>query len=102
VSRAKVRPQDLDTRFDVVANDGTKSVGDNPDLWIQLLQTAGGSEVLSQKIDMFRLFMRTAEALGAKNMQDFEVKVQQDETIEKEVQKGNLVPTSEVTNGQQV
>jgi len=101
VSRALVRPQDIDMRFDVVANDGTKSSVDNPDLWIQLLQTASSQPSLSGRVDMFRLFLKTAESLGAKNLEDFEVKVQQDEQIGQEVQKGNLVPTSEVpTNGQ--
>jgi hypothetical protein len=101
-----VDPRDLVIDYDVKIRDGSIPGGNFSDSWIQLFQVIGGNEQLSQQFDMVRIFKHIARNLGAKNVEDFERLPQQpmemqpqvmpDETVAREVERGNLVDVGEL------
>ena len=96
--RALVRPSDISVDFDIMPHDGTVPGGEPAALWTNLFQVLGQSPELLAQFDVPRIFMHIARQLGAKNAHEFLKKgnvpfqVQPDQNVEKEVQKGNLVP----------
>lgn len=95
--RVKVRPSDISIDFDIMPHDGTMPGGEPAALWTNLFQVLGASPELLAQFDVSRIFMHIARQLGAKNAYEFLRKpdtkmfqVESDETVEKEVGKGNL------------
>lgn len=100
--RVKISPKDIIVDYDIVPHDGSIPGGEPADLWIQLFQVMGGQPELLKNFDVVRIFKHVARQLGAKNVNDFvrrgggiNTKVVPDETVEKEVDKGNLVPVEQ-------
>lgn len=96
---AKVSPMDLLIDYDVVNKDASLPTGENAKLWLDALQIIGQSPQLMQTFDTVRIFTQFALLAGAKNTEDFKLKVQQmqpqvlpDQQVDQQVQAGNLVP----------
>ncbi len=96
-NRMKVTPFDILVDYDLLIRDGSVPGGNYSDSWIQLYQILAQNPELTQSFEMVRIFKHIARGLGAKDVDQFEKIPQQtvstapDETIENEVQKGNLV-----------
>jgi hypothetical protein len=99
--RVRVRPEDIMVDYDIIPHDGSMPGGEPPDLWVNLFQVLGQSPELLQAFDIVKIFKHVARQLGAKNVNDFVRKggdvnfqVRSDEAVQKEVDKGNLVPVT--------
>lgn len=99
--RIRVEPNDLLVDYDLLVRDGSVPGGNFSDVWTQLFQTIGNSELLLQKFDIVRIFKYIATNLGAKNIDDFELRQQTqrvqgitapDTTVQQLVQQGDLTP----------
>lgn len=100
--RVLVTPNALDIDYDVIPRDGSVPGGNFSDAWVQIFQTIGSNELLSSRIDVFRVFKYIALMLGAKNVDDFELRPQvppaiqlqtmPDEQIADQAQRGNIIP----------
>jgi len=102
-TRARVSPLDMAISYDLLVRDGSVPGGNFSEAWLQLFQIIGTSPELTQQFDVTRIFMYIAQQLGAKNVEDFRRNVGQiqgqvlpDETVAREAEKGNLVPTGEI------
>jgi hypothetical protein len=99
-NRMKVTPFDLLVDYDLLIRDGSVPGGNFNDSWIQLYQILASNPELAQRFEMVRIFKHIAKGMGAKDVDQFEriippqqnVATAPDETVENEVQKGNLVP----------
>lgn len=95
----KVTPYDLNIDYDVLPHDGTVEVGEHLEIWAQLFQILSTQPAIGTGFDMVRIFKHIARMGGAKNINDFvrkggsfDIKTAQDQTVQNEVQKGNLQP----------
>jgi hypothetical protein len=93
-SQLKTTPWDLLIDYDVVAKDGTIPGGIDSASWIRLYDILAKNPQLGSQFDMVRIFEYMALNMGAKNVQDFRIspKIMSDDQINRERQKGNLVP----------
>lgn len=98
-----VDPRDIMVDTDIVVKSGTVPGSEPADLWIQLLQTIGGSPELASGFDVTRVMMHIARQLGATNARDFlrspgqqgaQLQPQVESTVNvlDQVQNGNIVP----------
>jgi len=98
--RVQVSPYDLAINYDLIVRDGSIPGGNFSDAWISLFKVIAQSPELLQSFDITRIFIYIAQQLGAKNVEDFTRKVtpqvMPDETVLREAEKGNLVPTGEL------
>ena len=101
--RAQVTPYDLAVNLDLIVRDGSIPGGNFSEAWLQMFQTIGSSPELMQEFDITRIFMYIAGQLGAKNVEDFrrnlgnvQATTMPDDQVSREVERGNLVPTSEI------
>lgn len=98
--RVKVSPFDILVDYDLLVRDGSVPGGNYADVWAQLFQTIMSSEALGQRFDVMRIFKHIARNIGAKNVDDFEIKqmpqvntqVLPDEVVEGQAQAGNIIP----------
>ena len=100
-SRMSVRPEDLLVEWDVLPADVGGNAGEDPQIWIQLLQQAASQPELAQRIDILRVFLHAARISGAKNIQDFvrrQQPMQMQVASEGELESGNVVPLAEAEN----
>lgn len=96
--RIKMSPRDILVDYDLIVRDGSIPGGNFSDVWVQLFQTIGNSELLVQRFDIVRIFEYIATNLGAKNVAEFRIQqppqiktqVAPDEEISREVERGNL------------
>lgn len=104
--KMKVSPYDILVDYDVILKDGTMSIQQNGQIWGQLFQTIAQQPLLLQRFDVVKIFKMIAKGMGAKNVDEFELKaqpqvpqitsnVQPDEQVMREVEKGNLIPAQE-------
>ena len=97
-----VDPIDLIIDYDVKIRDGSVPGGNFAQSWVNLFQTIGQSQELTQRFDIVRIFKHIARNLGAKNVEDFErqspqqvnPEMRSDEDVMREVERGNLVPSN--------
>lgn len=96
---AIVGPSDIDVNFDVVPYDGSLPTSEDPELWIQMLQTSAGIPELLQTMDITKIFKHFARISGAKNVHEFvrrggnvQAQVMPDEQVLREAEKGNIRP----------
>jgi hypothetical protein len=95
----RVSPYDLAINWDLIVRDGSIPGGNFSNAWIEMFKVIGTTPELMQQFDVTRIFLFIAQQLGAKNVEDFRRNINQaqtqtlpDETVEREAQKGNLVP----------
>ena len=98
---AAVSPFDLSVNYDVVESDGTVPGSQDVESWLTLYSLLAENPVLSQEVDMLKIFQNIARELGVRNVDDLIRPQQQqqtvapDEEVESQVQAGNLVPAEE-------
>lgn len=98
--RVKVTPYDILVDYDLLIRDGSVPGGNYADVWTQLFQIIMSSEGLSNRFDVMRIFKHIARNLGAKNVDEFEVKqipevnanAVPDEIAAAQAAAGNVVP----------
>ena len=93
-----VSPNEILVDTDVVVSSGNVPGSEPTDLWIQLLQVAVTNQETLQQLDVPRIFMHIARQLGATNALDFmksSVSIQSDETVQQQVQNGNIIPVEQ-------
>jgi hypothetical protein len=107
-SRLQINPMDIAVDYDCYVRDGTIPGGNFSQAWVQMFQAVGSSPMLASRIDIFRLFKHIARSLGAKDIEEFELKTQNqqlpqvqtqimpDEQVQQQVQAGNMIPMSEM------
>lgn len=103
----EVSPYDLDCYFDVVPHDGSLPDKENVMAWTEIMKTLlaapGASEEITQRSDIFKVFMHWAKLAGAGDLNEFvregganfQPQVVPDgpgSAFEQQVQAGNLVP----------
>lgn len=105
VGGVKVSPHNILINYDIVSNDGTTLSGDFAENWVQLYQVMSGNPAVGQAFDMVRIFKHIARMMGAKNVNDFvlkggavKVNIAQDQQVQSELQKGNIIPVGDVAN----
>ena len=91
-SKVAVTPMALLVEYDVISRDGSIPGGNFSEAWLQLFKIISENPLLAQKFDVVRIFSHIARNLGAKNVEDFEVKTMPNEQVAAGVQAGNLVP----------
>jgi hypothetical protein len=101
--KVRVSPTDLMINYDLIVRDGSIPGGNFSNAWIELFKTISQSELLAGEFDVSRIFMYIATQLGAKNVEDFRRNVGRiqptvlpDQTVEKEVKAGNMIPAENV------
>lgn len=102
--RVPVTPYDLAINYDLIIRDGSVPGGNFSEAWLEMFKVIGTSPELSQQFDIVRIFTYIAQQLGAKNVEDFKRNVEQiqtqvmpDQQVASEAQKGNLVPTEDLS-----
>jgi len=102
-NRLNVNPYDIAVDFDVMVRDGSVPGGNFSQAWVQMFQAIGSSPILASRLDVFRIFKHIARNLGAKDIEDFELRTPQqvppvqanvmpDEEVQRQAQAGNIVP----------
>lgn len=98
-SRHKVSPLDISINWDVYPHDATVTTGENAQSMVQFIQLLGMYPELVQVFDIPRMYMKVAREAGFTNVSQYirnnppiEMNVQNPETVEKEKDKGNIVP----------
>lgn len=100
--RVLIRPNDLIVDYDIEPHDGTIPGSENVETWTNILQILGQSPEMAQNFDIVKIFQHLAHQMGAKNLEQFvrqpdqAPQVMPDEDVEREVDRGNLIPA---TNG---
>lgn len=92
-----VSPTDIDLNFDIVVNDGAIEA-ESVDTWMRIFEIAATQPAIQQRVDLFKIFKHVGKLAGAKGLEHFEINtsVQQPEQIDREVQKGNMIPMDEM------
>ena len=107
--RVLVSPKDIVVPYDVIPHDGSMPGSQDPSTWIQLFQTMTSNNAVGAQFDIVRVFMHIARILGAKNLEDFrnkggtnlQAQIVDDESVAREVERGNLVRPDQVpSNGE--
>lgn len=101
-SQIRITPQDIDTYWEVMRNDGSIPGSGNAQIWQQIFQAVSSDTTgaLQQRFDIGRIFDHLARIAGAKNLDQFKQKnlqninpqVRANEDVLREVEKGNFVP----------
>jgi hypothetical protein len=102
-NRIKVSPFDLIVDYDLVIKDGSTNVGEYAESWVEVFRIMTQQPALYQNFDMVRIFKHIARIMGAKDINDFilnsgpvpqpvDATTAPQETIDKGVQAGNMVP----------
>ena len=106
VNRIPVNIQDILVDTDIEISDGSIQSGEFADVWTNIFQTMATQPWLGGQFDMVRVFKHIARLAGAKNLDDFEKKtgglqgqVMPDETVDQQVEAGNLVPIDQMMQG---
>jgi hypothetical protein len=95
----------------VVRKDGTIVGGEYNESWVEIFRILSAQPLLFQSFDMVRIFKHIARIMGAKDINEFvmqngqapqvNTQVADQETIDKGVQTGNMVPVAEMMGGGQ-
>ncbi len=98
-----VTPESLLIDYDCRIGDGSTEFGEFAQEWINLYQILATNPNISTGFDMLRIFKHISRLMGAKSINEFvqkggglNVKTATDQLIQSQVQKGNMLPISEV------
>lgn len=67
--------------------------------WQEVLGAVAQNPALQQKFDQVAIFKRVLYNLGISNFSEFEVRVESDEQVAREAERGNLAPVNELLSG---
>lgn len=97
--RVSVTPFDLAVNTDLLVRDGSIPGGNFSQVWIEMFKVIAQDPELRQEFSVPDIFTYIAQQLGAKNVEDFkrnvnriQPSVQDDETVLREAERGNLIP----------
>jgi hypothetical protein len=98
-----VSPFDLMIPYDIVCKDGSIPGGNFSEAWVQFLPQILQDQEVRQGIDVLRLVKYIIRSMGVKNIDQFDrtpmpsvaTNVMPNETVESQVQQGNLIPVGE-------
>jgi hypothetical protein len=103
-----VSPFDLIIDYDLIVKDGSVPMGDS-ESWLEVWRVMSQQPALWQSFDMVRIFKHIARIMGAKDVNEFtlnagpippvDMKINSQETIDKGVQQGNIVPIEQFPAG---
>ena len=98
-ARRIVTPEDIAGAYDYILVDGTAPLDryGMVTMWTQLLGQAQSLPQIIEKYDMGGIFSWIAQLAGLRNIKRFEIQQMQQNTLEQEVQAGNLVPQAEAS-----
>jgi len=96
--RVRVTPDMMDVDYNIISEDGTVPDSESAEDWLTLFKLITVRPELAERFDIVRVFKHVARLLGAKNVENFEVKVKPTEEVEKQVEKGEVTPIEEVEN----
>lgn len=88
----KVTPYDLLVDYDVLVRDGSIPGGNWNESWVQLFQIIASQPALLTRFDIVRIFKFMARNLGAKNVDEFEIKTSSNEDTIRLLEQGNIAP----------
>jgi hypothetical protein len=100
--RVKISPWDILVDYDLLVRDGSVPGGNFSGVWSQLFKTIMSSPELAGRFNVMGIFKYIARNLGAKNVDDFELKqipqtqaqVLPDEQVAAQAQAGNIAPVA--------
>jgi len=92
--RIRVRPEDLDIRYDIAPIETKLPASQDGQMMLQLYQTALQNPLLSQRFDLVRMYKSIARRFGERNIDSFEIQVtaMPDQQLLNEAASGNMVP----------
>jgi len=95
----EVTPDKLAISYDLLMRDGSVPGMRFSDAWLEMFKIIAPDQQLRNEFDIVKIFSFIATQLGAKNVEEFkrntdriQPQVLPDEIVEREAQKGNLVP----------
>lgn len=97
-NRISIHPFDILIDYDIMPTNGQVPGSENPEVWTQLFQIASQSPVIGPQLDWIKLFKHIGRNLGAKNVDDFIVRVEPDEQVMQEAQAGNAITQEQAAN----
>lgn len=97
--RMPISPYDLMIEFDVMPTNGQVPGSEDPQVWTQLFQIAASNPIIAQQLDWIKLFKHMGRNLGAKNVDDFIVKVQPDQQVLQQAAEGNAITQEQAMAG---
>ena len=92
--RVPVSPGDLDVDYDVRVADEGSSGANYIDAWIQIFQSLVSQPEVAMQYNMPGIMDHIAMLTGARDIENFHVKVMPDQQIQQQVQAGNMVPVT--------
>lgn len=94
-----VTPESIQGFYDFVPVDGTLPIDRfaQANLWRELMAQMEKSPQLMQQFDLGRIFMWVAQLAGLKNVDQFRIQAQPDETLALQAERGNVVPMPAAT-----
>ena len=94
--RISVSPFDLLVNYDTIVRDGTIPGSNYSAVWERMFDSIAKNPELQNEFDLTRIFGHIARNNGATNVQDFmKVQIGDDDLVQQEAKKGNLVPINE-------
>lgn len=99
---AQVTPDSIAGSYDFVPVDGTLPVDRfaQANLWRQIFADMRQFPSVQNNYDMPRVFSYVAKLAGAKNFDQFRIKVAPDSQVQQGAERGNLVPVEEISDEQ--
>lgn len=86
----KFSVDDIDINYDVVPHDGALPGAESTRAWTQLFQVLISQPEIAQQFDLVRIFQHIARGMGARNVDDFRVKIASQEAIQRGLNQGEL------------
>ncbi len=95
--RMKVTPFDILIDYDLKVRDGSVPGSNSSKVWVKMFEVIAKNPRLAQSLDIVRIFKHIARNTGAKNVEEFEIRP--DQQVGKDVQAGNLIPFDQAIGG---
>lgn len=94
--RIKVSPYDILVDYDIIVRDGSVPGGNFSNVWVDMFKVLAEHPELQSKFDTVRIFKHIAVNSGAKDVEQFVRTVpMEDEQVERNLEKGNIIPFQE-------
>uniref|UniRef100_A0A6M3IZ38 Portal protein n=1 Tax=viral metagenome TaxID=1070528 RepID=A0A6M3IZ38_9ZZZZ len=93
--KLRVSPFDILIDYDVMVRDGSIPGGNFSQAWVKMFELLGKHPLLSQRVDVYRVFLHIARNMGAKNAHEFEnvqAQIMPNDQVNQQVQQGNMIP----------
>lgn len=97
VTRIPVGPQDILGHYDAIPHDGSMPSAGNVQAWMRVYEMIASNDILLYRFDIGKIFKYVAQGLGAKAIDEFEIRtqVQQDEVVARRLEQGSVTTPEE-------